>query len=90
VPIYVGTDAGGVIGHGRVADEIAELAALGGSGFALGAASWRARDWLGTPWRLQDGDPADLVIYDADPRKDVRVTANPSHVILRGRVVAGA
>jgi len=87
VPIYAGSDAGGVIGHGRIADEIAALAALGGAEFALGAASWRAREWLGAPWQLQDGDPADLVVYDADPRQDVRVVAHPARVILRGRVV---
>ena len=88
VPVYAGTDAGGTIGHGRVADEVAELAALGGATFALGAASWRARAWLGAPWRLDDGDPADLVIYGTDPREDVRATAHPAHVILRGQLVA--
>jgi len=88
VPVYAGTDAGGVLRHGLIAQEIAQLAALGGTEFALGAASWRAREWLGAPSRLDEGAWADMVVYDADPRKDVRVTAHPAMVILRGAVVA--
>ena len=82
VPIYAGTDAGGVVTHGRIADELAELARIGGTEFALGAASWRARDWLGAPSVLEDGAWADLVGYDSDPRLDV--TVRPSLVVLRG------
>jgi hypothetical protein len=87
VPVYAGTDAGGSIGHGLVATEIGMLAALGEAEFALGAASWRAREWLGAPL-VVDGAWADLVVYDADPRLDPEVTQHPSLVILRGRVVA--
>ena len=87
VPIFAGTDAGGTILHGQIAREIEELAALGGAEFALGAASWRAREWLGLPARINEGTPADLVVYRADPRVDVRVTEHPGMVILRGRVV---
>ncbi|WP_216911180.1 amidohydrolase family protein, partial [Nocardia noduli] len=44
VPIYAGTDAGGSIRHGRIADEITALTAAGLSPHdALGAASWNAR-----------------------------------------------
>ena len=85
VPIYAGTDAGGVVAHGRVQDELAELARLGGAEFALGAASWRAREWLEVPSVLEDGAWADLVGYDTDPRLDV--TVRPSLVVLRGQVV---
>ncbi|MZE81491.1 amidohydrolase, partial [Streptomyces sp. SID5475] len=35
---------------------------------------------------LSEGAPADLVVYDTDPREDVRVLAAPRHVVLRGRV----
>lgn len=86
VPIYAGTDAGGVMPHGLIGDEITRLGAIGGAEFALGAASWRARDWLGRPG-LVSGASADLVIYDHDPREDLRVTRHPKAVILRGRVV---
>jgi len=84
VPLLVGTDAGGTIGHGRVADEAAELAAAGvPDREVLAAASWRTREWLGFPG-LGEGDPADLVVLPSDPREDVRVLAAPRAVVLRG------
>jgi imidazolonepropionase-like amidohydrolase len=89
VPIYAGTDAGGVLPHGLIAAEVAELAALGLSAEdALGAASWRAREWLGRPSRLSEGAPADFVVYGADPLTDLGVLAAPQCIVLRGRVVA--
>jgi imidazolonepropionase-like amidohydrolase len=87
VPVYAGTDAGGTISHGLVGTEIGMLARLGGADFALGAASWRAREWLGAP-PVTDGAWADLVVYDSDPRRDPGVTRTPRLVILRGRIVA--
>ena len=86
VSVYAGTDAGGTISHGLVGTEIGLLARLGGSEFALGAASWRARDWLGAP-PVTDHAWADLVVYDADPRENPDVTRHPRLVILRGRVI---
>lgn len=86
VPVYAGTDAGGTIGHGLIGTEIGLLARLGGPEFALGAASWRAREWLGVPGPV-DGAAADLVVYDADPRLDIAATRRPRLVLLRGRVV---
>ena len=86
VPVYAGTDAGSTIGHGLVGTEIAMLARLGGAEFGLGAASWRAREWLGAP-PVADGAWADLVVYDSDPRLDPGITRTPRLVILRGRVV---
>lgn len=67
IPIYAGTDAGGSIAHGRISDEVAALTRIGMSPTdALGAASWRARSWLGRPG-LEHGAPADLLGYRADP-----------------------
>ena len=86
VPMYAGTDAGGVGAHGRIGDEIVALAAVGGTDFALGAGSWRARDWLGRPC-LAEGERADLVAYTSDPRVDARIVRHPRYVVLRGRVV---
>lgn len=83
VPIYAGTDAGGAIGHGRIGDEIVELSGIGGNDFALGAASWRARTWLGR-CGPDIGQSADLVVFGEDPRRTVEITRNPSLVILRG------
>lgn len=86
VPIYAGTDAGGSIRHGRLADEVAALSAVGlGPTAALGAACWNARTWLGHP-NLEPGAPADIVVYHQDPRTGPEVLANPDVVILRGTV----
>lgn len=89
VAIYAGTDAGGVLPHGLVAEEVLALHRQVGlpAEAALGAASWAARTWLGHPG-LAAGDPADLVLYDADPRADLRALASPCLVVLRGRVLS--
>ncbi|WNI32709.1 amidohydrolase family protein [Streptomyces sp. ITFR-6] len=87
VPVFVGTDAGGVLAHGLVAGEVAELVKAGIPALeALSAAAWGARAWLGRPG-LEEGAPADLVVYDEDPRADVRVLAAPRRVVLNGRVI---
>ncbi|MEU7055496.1 amidohydrolase family protein [Streptomyces sp. NPDC046197] len=87
IPVYVGTDAGGSLPHGLVAAEVAELVTAGIPPVrALSATTWDARAWLGRPG-LDEGAPADLVVYDEDPRADVRVLAAPRRVVLNGRVV---
>jgi imidazolonepropionase-like amidohydrolase len=87
VPIYVGTDAGGGIGHGRVVDEMLRLRESGLSTMeVLRAGSWGARDWLGFPG-LVEGGLADLIVYDEDPRLDLRVLRAPRLMVLRGRVL---
>jgi imidazolonepropionase-like amidohydrolase len=86
VPIYAGTDAGSMVAHGRIADEIDALKRLGMSPTeALGAACWDARAWLGRP-SLEHGASADLVCFAEDPRTGAGVLNNPACVILRGRV----
>ncbi|MFD6198412.1 amidohydrolase family protein [Mycobacteriaceae bacterium NPDC060252] len=86
VPIYAGTDAGGGIAHGRISDEVAALTRIGMSPTdALGAASWRAREWLGRPG-LEHGAPADLVGYHEDPRTGPHVLSRPDLVVLRGQI----
>jgi imidazolonepropionase-like amidohydrolase len=87
VPIYVGTDAGGGIDHGLQAEEILLLHEAGLPAEAvLAAASWGARRWLGFPG-LVEGGLADLVVYPADPRLDLRVVTAPSRIVLRGNVI---
>ncbi|MCU1431443.1 MAG: amidohydrolase [Actinotalea sp.] len=89
VQLLVGTDAGGTIAHGRVADEAAELVRAGvPAADVVAAASWAARRFLGVPG-LVEGAPADLVVYPADPRRDIGVLSAPRAVVLRGSVVAG-
>jgi imidazolonepropionase-like amidohydrolase len=87
VPIYAGTDAGGFLPHGLIGTEMRLLNQICSADVALGAGSWRAREWLGRPSGLSDGDPADLVLFDTDPRSDLRALAHPRHVVLRGRLV---
>ncbi|MDX3752202.1 amidohydrolase family protein [Streptomyces sp. AK08-02] len=87
IPVYVGTDAGGTLPHGLVAAEVAELTRAGIPALAaLSATTWGAREWLGRPG-LAEGAVADLVVYESDPRADVRVLGAPSRVVLNGRVV---
>ena len=86
VPIYAGSDAGGNIAHGRIAEEVAALAGIGMTPTeALGAASWDARQWVRRP-ALADGAPADLLCFTEDPRGGPQVLSRPDRVILRGRV----
>ncbi|MEU9442649.1 amidohydrolase family protein [Streptomyces sp. NPDC048304] len=87
ISVYVGTDAGGSLAHGLVAAEVAELVAAGIPAVdAVSATSWGARAWLGRPG-LEEGAPADVVVYEGDPRADVRVLAAPRRVVLNGIVV---
>ena len=84
VPIYAGSDAGGGISHGLVAQEMLRLQAAGMSTVdVLRAGSWGAREWLGFP----AGE--DFTVYDADPREDLRVLAHPSAIVLKGRLLTG-
>ena len=88
VPIYTGTDAGGSLPHGLVRDEIR---ALVGAGIpqpdVIAQASWRAREWLGLPG-LDEGAPADLIVFDTDPRSDLAAIFQPQRMVLRGAVIA--
>lgn len=87
VPVYAGTDAGSMVAHGRLVDELEALHDAGMSREqALAAGSWAAREWLGHPG-LSEGAPADLLVFDQDPRTDLRVLRRPRHVILRGTTV---
>jgi imidazolonepropionase-like amidohydrolase len=86
VPVFAGTDAGGYLPHGLIAEEVAELVRAGlPVPAAVDAACWAARRWLGRPG-LDEGDPADLVVYPADPRRTPSVLAHPVAVVLRGIV----
>ncbi|MFC5907278.1 amidohydrolase family protein [Streptacidiphilus monticola] len=89
IPVFVGTDAGGSLPHGLVADEVAELHKAGLSRVeALAATTWHAREWLGREG-IAEGAPADLVLYPADPRADLSVLSAPLAVILKGNLITG-
>ena len=87
VALYAGSDGGGVTKHGNLPGEIVAMVELGlPADYALGAASWRARQWLGWNADLAEGAPADFVVYDRDPRSDLSVLFEPRCVVLRGIV----
>jgi imidazolonepropionase-like amidohydrolase len=87
VPIYLGTDAGGSIQHGLVAEEMLIMQEAGlPAADILASASWKAREWLGFPGLVEAG-LADLVVYPEDPRRTLAVTRHPARIVLRGRVV---
>ena len=86
VAVYTGTDAGTVVPHGGIGEEIEELAAIAGAEYALGAASWRARPWLGAP-NVEVGESADLIVIPADPREELGVIFEPTAKLLRGALV---
>jgi imidazolonepropionase-like amidohydrolase len=84
LPVFAGTDAGGSLAHGRVVDEVLELARAGLPPVeALAAACWSARAWLGRDG-LTEGASADLLVLSGDPREDLRVLQTPAAVVLRG------
>ena len=86
VPVYAGSDAGSMVAHGRIADEVEALKGIGMSPTeALGAACWDARRWLGRPG-LEHGASADLLCYSRDPRSGAAVLNRPDLVILRGKI----
>ncbi|QZY28136.1 amidohydrolase family protein [Nocardioides coralli] len=88
VPLFVGSDGGGVTRHGDLVGEILAMADMGvPAGDVLAAVSWRGRAWLGFPG-TEEGAAADFVVLDGDPRSDLSVLGRPSRVVLRGRVVA--
>lgn len=88
VALYAGSDGGGISRHGNIAGEVIALAELGlPARDALGAASWRAREWLGWNATLTEGAPADFAVYPRDPVADLGVLREPTCVVLRGRVV---
>jgi imidazolonepropionase-like amidohydrolase len=86
IRILAGTDAG-MVPHGIVASEIRLLAAAGLTPRdAIAAGSWEARRYLGLP-SIEDGAPADLVVYPDDPTEDLSVLAHPSLIMIAGRIV---
>jgi imidazolonepropionase-like amidohydrolase len=86
VPLLVGTDAGGTIGHGSFAEECAEMVAAGlPARDVVAAATWVARRFLGASG-IEEGASADVVAFQDDPRVDIAALGDPSAIVLRGTV----
>ena len=87
VRIFAGTDAGSVIRHGRIADEILALHRAGlPLVAALDAGCWAARTWLGADG-VEEGARADVVVCRKDPRAVPEAITTLAHVVLGGRVI---
>lgn len=87
--MYAGSDGGGAMKHGNIAGEVLAMHEMGlPADYALGAASWRGREWLGWNAGLDEGAPADFVVYPRNPLEDLGVLAEPARIVLRGNVVA--
>jgi len=87
VAIYAGTDAGSVIKHGRIVDELQALHAAGlPATEALDAGAWAARDWLGAAG-ITDGASADVLVCAEDPRRNLATLKDLKNIVLRGEVV---
>jgi imidazolonepropionase-like amidohydrolase len=90
VQLFVGSDGGGVARHGELAAEVLAMHELGmPAESVLAAVSWRARSWLGWNATLDEGAPADFVVYDRNPLEDLSVLVEPATVVLRGVPVRG-
>jgi imidazolonepropionase-like amidohydrolase len=86
VRVLAGTDAG-LVAHGRISHEVEHFIRAGVEpSAAVGAASWDGRSYLGLR-PIVEGAPADLVVYDRDPRDDPAVLRTPRAMILDGRRV---
>jgi len=88
IGVHAGTDAGGYVQHGRIADEVIAMGQVLGMRRALAAASHEARAWMRVPG-TEVGAPADLVVFDQDPAADPSVLKRPAVIVRAGRVVRG-
>jgi imidazolonepropionase-like amidohydrolase len=87
VSIYAGTDAGSVIRHGRIADEIQALHDAGlPARAALDAGAWAARAWLGAD-AIAEGASADVLVCAEDPRARLETLRELRHIVLQGELV---
>lgn len=85
VPVLTGTDWFPMV---TLADELAVLHKLNVSNRdALAMATVVARKFLGVPG-LDEGAPADLVLFRDDPREDLARVRQPEVVLLHGETVA--
>lgn len=86
VPVLVGSDE---LAHGCSDGEMESMTRHGLSrAQVVAAATIVARRVLGLPG-IEEGAPADMVLWDEDPRSDLGALRRPRVVIADGQVVAG-
>ncbi len=85
VVMLCGTD--GILRHGDVAREVLALADAGLNHLAaLRAATVDGWTFLGLGEPLQDGSPADALVFERNPLDDPRLLLRPIYVIRAGRL----
>jgi imidazolonepropionase-like amidohydrolase len=90
VGIYTGTDAGSVIQHGRIIDEVEALHDAGlPARAALDAGTWAARAWLGADG-ISEGASADVLVCAEDPRLNLGTLRQLRQIVLRGEPIGGS
>jgi len=86
VKVLAGTDAG-MLPHGIVFEEINNFFEVGvDPEIALGAGSWIAREYLGFKG-IEEGEHADLVVFDKNPLVYPEVLKKPKFIILDGKQI---
>jgi imidazolonepropionase-like amidohydrolase len=87
VSLLAGTD---VLPHGQLARELDALRSAGLEPWqALAVGSTWARAYLGRPG-LEEGAPADLLLWEDDPRGNPEILGRPETVMFGGRVLGAA
>jgi imidazolonepropionase-like amidohydrolase len=87
VTILAGTD---MIAPGSIPDEIMALHEFGlDTTFAIAAATSAARAFLNQP-SLDEGGPADFVLYNEDPRVNLEVMRRPKLIVVGGQKIVSS
>jgi imidazolonepropionase-like amidohydrolase len=87
VRILAGTDAGTVIAHGRIMDEVLALYSAGLPAVAaLDSATWAARSFLDAEG-IEEGASADVLVCADDPRQSPGTLKTLRNIVLRGELV---
>jgi len=87
VTLLLGSDGGTSITHAEPVREALEMAQAIPAADVVAGATWRARRFLGAGV-LDEGDPADLLVLDADPRLDVSELGRPRAIVRSGMRLA--
>jgi imidazolonepropionase-like amidohydrolase len=86
VSVLAGSDFG--IPQGRIGEEAVGLTEYGfGLDVAVKAVTSAAYAYVGEPYGLAEGLPADIVAFDTNPLESIETLVSPRFVMRRGRVL---